>query len=73
MPEKQQRITIPTLAKKLKAVLEGKLDPTYQTVIGLSSPKANQFSSNIPLKERLQELMTKLGYEFHKARAIAED
>ena len=73
-PEKQQRITIPALLRRLKATLDGQID---QSVLNSTSNSVNnsQYISghDSPLKDRMSELLTKVSYEFSKANALAHD
>ena len=73
MPDKQQRITIPSLLRKLKATLDGQIDQSQNTTSNTVNNSQYISGHESSLKDRMTELMTKVSYEFSKANALAHD
>ena len=73
LPEKQQRITIPSLLNRLRTFIDGSDGSEQSQILSNSSMSTIQMQNGLALHDRFSELATNLGYEFNKALASAND
>ena len=73
LPEKQQRITIPSLLNRLRTFIDGSDGSEQSQILSNSSMSTTQMQNGLALHDRFSELATNLGYEFNKALTSASD
>ena len=73
LPEKQQRITVPSLLNRLKTFIDGSPSSDSSQFFSNTSINTTQSLNGLALHDRFSDLSTNLGYEFNKALATAND